>query len=101
MNHELDQSTTNHQRDEAQAVEEKRVAAAQAVLAAIVESSDDAIVGKNLDGIITSWNRGAQRIFGYSADEIIGKSILTLVPPDRKDEEPAILRRLRAGERVD
>jgi PAS domain S-box-containing protein len=75
--------------------------AAVAQLAAIVESSDDAIVSKNLDGIILSWNRGAQRIFGYTADEIVGKSILTLIPPDRQHEEPIILSKLRAGERID
>src|SRR6185437_8798496 len=69
-------------------------------LAAIVQNSDDAIVGKNLDGIITSWNEGAHRIFGYSADEIIGKSIKTLVPPDLQEEEDRILESLRKGERV-
>ncbi len=74
---------------------------AQARLAAIVESSDDAIVGKTLDGIITSWNKGAERIFGYAAAEVVGKSITIIIPPDRLDEEPDILRRLRAGQRVD
>jgi PAS domain S-box-containing protein len=74
---------------------------AQARLAAIVESSDDAIVSKNLDGIIQSWNGGAQRIFGWSAEEVIGKPITIIIPPDRMDEEPQILRRLRSGERVD
>lgn len=72
-----------------------------AKLAAIIESSDDAIISKNLDGIITSWNKSAQRIFGYKSDEIVGKSILTLIPDDRKEEEPLILARLRKGERVD
>src|SRR5205085_3007584 len=70
-------------------------------LAAIVESSDDAVVSKSLEGIILSWNKGAERIFGYSAEEVIGKSILILIPPDRQDEEPSILKRLRSGERVD
>jgi PAS domain S-box-containing protein len=70
-------------------------------LASIVESSDDAIVSKNLDGIITSWNDGAQRVFGYSAEEIIGKPASTLIPPDRHDEEPIILARLARGERTD
>ncbi len=70
-------------------------------LAAIVESSDDAIVSKDLNGIITSWNNGAQRIFGYSAEETIGKSITMLIPEGRQNEEPEILRRIRAGERVD
>jgi PAS domain S-box-containing protein len=70
-------------------------------LAAIINSSDDAIVTKNLDGIVTSWNKGAERLFGYRADEMIGQPILKVIPPDRKSEEPAILQRLRNGERVD
>lgn len=70
-------------------------------LAAIVASSDDAIVGKTLDGIITDWNRGAEMIFGYSAEEIIGKSITTLLPPGHEDEESAILARLKTGERIE
>ncbi len=70
-------------------------------LASIVESSDDAIVSKDLDGIVTSWNVGAERLFGYSADEMIGRPITTIVPADRQDEEPHILSRLRRGERLD
>lgn len=70
-------------------------------LAAIVESSDDAIISKTLEGIITSWNKSAERIFGYKAEEIIGKHISILIPADRQDEEPAILRQLAAGKRVD
>ncbi len=70
-------------------------------LAAIVESSDDAIIGKSLDGIITSWNAGAQRIFGYAADEAIGKPITILIPQELWHEEAEILKRLRKGERVD
>lgn len=70
-------------------------------LAAIVESSDDAIISKDLDGIITSWNKGAERIFGYLAEEIIGKPLLILIPPDRHDEETTILERIRRGERID
>jgi PAS domain S-box-containing protein len=70
-------------------------------LAAVIESSDDAIITKTLDGIITSWNPGAQRMFGYSAEEMLGKSVTVLIPPDHIDEEPAILERLRRGERVD
>jgi PAS domain S-box-containing protein len=70
-------------------------------LAAIVESSDDAIIGKNLDGIITSWNAGAERIFGYSADEALGKPVTILIPQNLWHEEAAILERLRRGERVD
>jgi PAS domain S-box-containing protein len=70
-------------------------------LASIVESSDDAIVSKDLNGIITSWNIGAQRIFGYLAEEVIGKSITILIPPDRRDEEEMILGRIRSGQRVE
>jgi PAS domain S-box-containing protein len=70
-------------------------------LAAIVESSDDAIMTKSLDGIITTWNKGAERIFGYAANEIIGKSVSLLVPEDHRDEVPAILARIRRGERID
>ncbi|NTJ65899.1 PAS domain S-box protein [Agrobacterium rhizogenes] len=74
---------------------------AAAFLAAIVESSDDAIVSKGLDGVITTWNKGAARVFGYTADEVIGKPITIVIPPDRLEEEPAILARIQAGERVD
>ncbi len=74
---------------------------ARAYLAAIVESSDDAIVSKDLDGIITSWNRGAKAIFGYTAPEAIGRSIALIYPPDRLHEEDMILGRLRRGERID
>jgi PAS domain S-box-containing protein len=66
-------------------------------VAAIVESSDDAIVSKNLDGVITSWNKGAERIFGYSAEEAIGQPITIVIPHDRLDEEPAFLTRIRRG----
>lgn len=69
--------------------------------AAIVESSDDAIVSKDLNGIITSWNSGAKRIFGYEAGEIVGRSVLTLIPPELHGDEPMILSRLRRGERID
>jgi two-component system CheB/CheR fusion protein len=70
-------------------------------LAAIVECSDDAIISKNLDGIIQSWNRAAERLFGYTAAEAVGQSVLLLIPEGRHDEEPAILERLRRGERID
>jgi len=73
----------------------------RARLAAIVESSDDAIIGKTLDGIVTSWNDGARRIFGYTAKEAIGNSILILIPPDRYHEETDILTRIRRGKRID
>jgi PAS domain S-box-containing protein len=69
--------------------------------ASIVEFSDDAIISKDLDGIITSWNKGAERIFGYTAEEVIGKAVIVLIPPDRRDEEPAILERIRRGERIE
>jgi PAS domain S-box-containing protein len=69
-------------------------------LAAIVEQSDDAIVSKDLNGIITSWNIAAERIFGYTADEMIGQSILKLIPPDRHAEEDFILEKMRGGERI-
>ena len=70
-------------------------------LAAIVSSSDDGIISKDLNGVITSWNAGAGRIFGYAADEIIGKPGTVLIPQDRHDEEPGILRRILRGERID
>jgi PAS domain S-box-containing protein len=70
-------------------------------LASIVESSDDAIVSKNLDGIITSWNKGAERVFGYSAGEAIGQPITLVIPEDRQGEEREILTRIRRGERID
>ena len=70
-------------------------------LAAIVASSDDAIISKTLDGIIVTWNEGAARIFGYAAEEVVGKPVTVLIPRDRLDEEPKILARLRKGERVD
>ena len=68
---------------------------------AIVDSSDDAIVSKNLQSIVISWNKGAERIFGYTAEEIIGQSISKLFPPDRLDEETRIVARRQQGDRVD
>jgi PAS domain S-box-containing protein len=73
----------------------------QAQLAAIVTSTDDAILSKTLDGIITTWNAGAQRIFGYSAQEIIGQPILRLIPPERHAEEEQILKGIKAGQRIE
>ncbi|PYL57320.1 MAG: hypothetical protein DMF30_06810 [Verrucomicrobia bacterium] len=82
--------------------ERKRNEEASRRLAAIVESSDDAIVSTDLNGKITSWNQGAERLFGYKADEVIGKSMTILVPPpQRQNEGPAILARIRYGERID
>jgi two-component system, cell cycle sensor histidine kinase and response regulator CckA len=81
--------------------EQKQAEDAVSRLAAIVESSEDAIVGKNLDGIIQSWNKGAERIYGYTAEDIVGKSMVLLLPPNRPQEEAHILSRLVRGERVE
>jgi PAS domain S-box-containing protein len=70
-------------------------------LAAIVESSDDAIVSKDLTGVITSWNQGAERLFGYTADEAVGRSILMIIPPDRAGEEQLVLERIGRGDRIE
>jgi PAS domain S-box-containing protein len=81
--------------------ERKRVAEAAARLAAIVESSDDGIIRLELDGTISSWNEGAERIFGYTAEEVIGKPVTLLLPPDRLEEEREILAVLREGRRIE
>jgi two-component system CheB/CheR fusion protein len=81
--------------------EQKILERDQAHHSAIVESSDDAILSKSLDGIIRSWNRGAERLFGYTASEAIGQSVLMLIPEERHNEEPGIIARIRQGERVD
>src|SRR5271168_3574752 len=73
----------------------------RAHLAAVVESSDDAIITKTLKGIIQSWNQGAERIFGYTADEAIGNPVTILMPPDRVNEEPHILGQISRGERIE
>jgi PAS domain S-box-containing protein len=70
-------------------------------MAELVESSEDAIIGKNLDGVVESWNRSAQRVYGYSAEDMIGKPMALLLPPDRPDEESSILRKIQSGERVE
>jgi len=87
--------------DEEDGSSQRRALSAADRLAAIIESSDDAIIGKTLDGIITDWNAGAERIFGYSSSEIVGASILTLIPEDRRTEENEIIARLKKGERVE
>src|SRR5262245_29279905 len=81
--------------------EVRRAIEARLHLAAIVESSEDAIISKNLDGIIVSWNKGAQRLYSYSAEEIVGKPLSLLVPPDQPDELPGLLKRLKRGERIE
>jgi PAS domain S-box-containing protein len=80
---------------------QKQAEDARARLAAIVESSEDAIASKDLDGILTSWNRGAERLFGYTAAEAIAQPVTMLIPDERADEEPGILARIRRGERIE
>jgi len=81
--------------------DQKRAVEVQQRLAAIVESSDDAIISKDLNGIIQTWNKGAERIFGYTADEVIGKPVSILAIPERRSEMPEILSFIRRGERVE
>ena len=81
--------------------ERKEAELARARLAAIVESSDDAIIAIDLDGVIASWNQGAERLYGYTAQEAIGQPVTTLIPPERSGEEESILERLRRGERIE
>jgi PAS domain S-box-containing protein len=81
--------------------ERKQTERATGLLAAIVDSSDDAIVSKSLDGVITSWNKGAERTFGYTAEEAVGQHITLIIPQDRRDEETDILQRLQRGKRIE
>jgi PAS domain S-box-containing protein len=81
--------------------EQKNAESKQGMLASIIESSEDAIVSKTLDGIITSWNNSAQRLFGYTEDEIVGKHITILIPEDRYQEEELIISKIRANERIE
>jgi PAS domain S-box-containing protein len=81
--------------------ERRQAEDAKALLASIVESSDDAIVSKTLDGRILTWNKGAERLFGFTAKEAIGSSVTIIIPPDRLDEEKEILSRLRQGKKID
>ena len=81
--------------------EQRRLDEAQSRLAAIINSSDDAIVSKTLDGVITSWNRSAERLFGYTAAEAVGQPIFLIIPPERRAEEEMVLGRIRAGQIVD
>jgi PAS domain S-box-containing protein len=96
-----DDAVSDYKRKQDQVTDLKSPELAPYWLTALIESADDAIISKTLDGIITSWNHGAQRIFGYTAEEAIGKPVTMLIPPDHLDEEPAILARLRAGERIE
>jgi two-component system, LuxR family, sensor kinase FixL len=89
------------ERDQSAPVGQEKSEEARERLAAIVDSSDDAIISKNLDGIIMTWNVGAEKIFGYTAEEAIGRPVAMLIPEERLDEEPHILGRVRRGERID
>jgi PAS domain S-box-containing protein len=84
-----------------QVVEREKAERANGLLAAIVDSSDDAIISKSLDGVISSWNTSAEWMFGYTAKEAIGERITLIIPPDRRDEEAMILKRLKRGERIE
>ena len=82
-------------------VTERRLSEEKLLLAAIVESSKDAIIGKSIDGVITSWNKGAEEIYGYTKSEIIGKSISVLIPPELPDEMTEMLRKIKLGESIE
>jgi PAS domain S-box-containing protein len=94
-------ATDNHPMPDANVENGSPIEESNGHFAAIIQSSDDAIISKTLDGIITSWNNGAQRIFGYTAQEMIGAHITRIIPFDRLDEETTILNRLKRGERID
>ena len=81
--------------------DEKNVEETSRLLGAMVESCDDAVISKNLNGVITSWNAGAERVFGYTAAEAIGKPVMMLIPDNRHNEEPEVLRKIRSGQRID
>ena len=101
LNRAIDRSITLEQTLEAEIERCRRAERDSRRLAAIVESSDDAIIAKDLNGIITSWNKGAKQLFGYSAEEVVGQPVSILIPSDRQGEEPTILARLRRGEHID
>jgi PAS domain S-box-containing protein len=101
LNRAIDRSITLEQSLEAEIERCRRAEGDSRRLAAIVETSDDPIIAKDLNGIITSWNKGAERLFGYTAEEVVGQPVTVLIPQDRHHEEPTILARLRRGERVD
>lgn len=102
LQHELTEAAEKlNEQLKAEIAERKRHEEERGKLAAIVEASDDSIISTDFNSIITTWNRGAERLFGYAADEAIGKSVAILLPKDRLDEEPEMLARIRRGERVE
>jgi PAS domain S-box-containing protein len=90
-----------HEQAQQETERRQRAEEASALLAAIVQSSGDAIISKDLNAIITSWNRGAERIFGYKTEEVVGQSVTILMPPERLNEEPALLEKIRSGQRIE
>lgn len=95
------ESASEQQAAQKDAKQRRQIQETASLLSAIVESSDDAIISKTLAGIITSWNKGAERLFGYTADEAIGQPITIVIPQNRLAEEPEIIRRIQVGERVE